>query len=493
MTRKIIEGVIGVILFTVLIYVGKAKIEAFYFNKGNDHYNRQQYQESARAFNDALKINLSNAATHYMLANAYSEGGKLTEAIAEYKYALKLDPNFIMVYPALASAYWNKGMQEEAVAVLKQAEEAGFNDEAAKNLLQEFSFDVSSNYLAKAVDAFMNNNKDDAFAILNRALEINPSFTYGYYTLAVFYYNDNKFEEAEKALNNAIRINNKFWIAYKLLGDIYFQKLQYEKAIDSYQTALALGKEDAVIYNDIGLALIQLERYREATTYLEKAFSRDPGNVNIHYSLASAYRDAGLFSKALAEYTAIATYNSTYPYLFNDIGEIYRNKGERVVSLEAFNRELVNANERLRSDPDNPVFLDSLAGALNGLGKYGEAKVIIEKAIKLNPRFRQAYLTLARIYEDSGHEKEALEALKKAKQLPGSSGFIEKDIRRLGDKELLPQQGHFFSVQTVYLKNGRKITGRIKDQDDEKIVLEILTGNTAGDLILYQHTIDRIE
>ncbi|MBM3245694.1 MAG: tetratricopeptide repeat protein, partial [Candidatus Omnitrophica bacterium] len=293
-------------------------------------------------------------------------------------------------------------------------------------------------------------------------------------------------------LNNAIRINNKFWVAYKLLGDIYFQKLQYEKAIDSYQTALALGKEDAVIYNDIGLALIQLERYREATTYLEKAFSRDPGNVNIHYSLASAYRDAGLSSKALAEYTAIASYNSTYPYLFNDIGEIYRNKGERVASLEAFNRELVHANERLRSDPDNPVFLDSLAGALNGLGKYGEAKVIIEKAIKLNPRFRQAYLTLARIYEDSGNKKEALDTLNKAKSFSGKAGFIDRDIYRLRKETEKAQDNYYLPIHTIYLKNGRRIDGSITEQDSEKVIIMVTLKNSSGQLVLYKNAIDRI-
>lgn len=62
-------------------------------------------------------------------------------------------------------------------------------------------------------------------------------------------------------------------------------------------------------------------------------------------------------------------------------------------------------------DPKNPGYLFELAKAEADLGKTGDAVEHLQKAIKIQPAAPMLHYTLARIYLDSGQEKEAVKEL----------------------------------------------------------------------------------
>jgi predicted Zn-dependent protease len=73
----------------------------------------------------------------------------------------------------------------------------------------------------------------------------------------------------------------------------------------------------------------------------------------------------------------------------------------------------------------------NLAYALQGADKPFEAKRIIDKVIALNPGYRHAYITLAKISEKLGDTVGATAALEKAKALSVRAKFIQGDIDRI--------------------------------------------------------------
>jgi tetratricopeptide (TPR) repeat protein len=130
--------------------------------------------------------------------------------------------------------------------------------------------------------------------------------------------------------------------------------------------------------------------------------------------------------------------------------------------------------------------LNNLAKAYNGIKEYQKAQEIIEDVIKEAPDYRDAYLTLADIKENTGNHKESLDALVKAKALSAGTNFIDKKIISLREE---PEP---VITDKVYLKNGRVIEGIIKEKTDKRVVLEIKIGSSEGEISLQQEDIERI-
>jgi tetratricopeptide (TPR) repeat protein len=264
-----------------------------------------------------------------------------------------------------------------------------------------------------------------------------------------------------------------------------------EKAISSYQRALSLNPSDPDLCNDLGIILMQMERYSEAQFYLKKASELKPENYDIRYSLASVYRDGGKLDEAISEYKKVIQDMPDYPNIHNDLGDIYRQKGQSEESLKEFNAEIEHSQVRLLAKPDDPFLLNNLAYALNGSGQPDRAMEIIEKVIAAEPNYRQPYITLAKIYERKGDFDAATEALHKARAVSNVSNFIDRDIERF-KKQLQTFGDDTYAIDTIYLKNGRQIHGRIKEEDSEKIILDVGFGGSTGTLTFYRNAIDRV-
>ena len=173
-----------------------------------------------------------------------------------------------------------------------------------------------------------------------------------------------------------------------------------------------------------------MENYQEALLFLKEASRLEPKNVNIRYSLASVYRDNGKLDQAILEYKAVLNLRSDYPNAHNDLGDIYRQLGQKAEATEAYKEEISICQARLRSAPEDFVSLNSIARAYNGIAGYNLAEEFIDKALAVNPDYQEAYLTLASVYKNSGKTKEALEALEKAGKLSTRKySFIERQIK----------------------------------------------------------------
>ncbi len=486
--KKIIESLVVLVLLVILIYCVGMKLAPFYYNRGVDYYEKGLYEEAAAFFKRSLKFNPLSMVTNYMLANSYKEKNMPDEAIEEYKRIIKIDPDYIQAYLAVAHIYWGKQMYPEALNHLKQAEKIAPLNQKVKDLLNSVSFEYAADCLNKGTDAFLAQDLPNARTLLNKALEIKPDFAYAYYMSAYFYFSEHNYNEAEKRLNHAIQLDHKLWTAYKLLAEVYSQAGDYEKAVVQYKLALSLNYNNASLHNDLSLALMQMERYQEALAYIKKAARIAPDNLDIRYSLASIYRDNGMFNEAISEYNKLAGAQPDHPNLYNDLGDIYKRQGKKEEALEAYNKQVSCLKPRLLDNPDNAELLNNLAHALNGIGDYHKAKEVIEKALSLQPNYAQGYLTLSKIYENLGSNKESLSALNNAKPLVGRPlSFIEKSAILL---ESTPERG--ILSHTIYLKNGRKISGRIKEESEEKVVLEVQLGNVIGSITFYRDTIEKI-
>jgi len=491
--RKSIRLLIILSLFILLIFLGWEKLPVLLYNQGCNYYERKLYDEAIAHFRKALEISPSSAIVHYSLANAYMEKGMPDKAIEEYKKTIQADHDYIQAYHALSRIYSSHEMYEEAISQLKQAEAILPADQYTKKLLEKVYYDYTFYLLDKSTELFLSGDKTGAHNLLNKALEIKPDFTFTHYTLAYLYFTEHNYDEALRRLNRLINIDSQYGPAYKLLGDIYFEKGIYKIAISNYKKALTLNSSDPTINNDLGLALMQMERYDEALIYLKEALRLQPDNLRIRYSLASVYRDRGMFTEAVSEYKKVVSYQSDYPNINNDLGDIYRVQGENKNSIEEYKKEIKYCNSRLLINQNDPETLNNLAYAFSGIGDYSHAKEIIDKVLAVRPNYRQAHLTLAKIYERAGNINKAMEELGVAKTLSTQTNFMDRDMGRLRSELNSPLKTSFINKYcTVYLKNGRQINGKVQEEDGEKIVLQVNFIDRTENLILYRNMIEQI-
>ncbi len=488
--RKVIDLLIFLVSLAVLIYFGRPKLSVFYNNKGFDYYNSNQYEEAIAYFEKSLKIKPSSI-THYNLANTYMKLKKEDIAIKEHKNSIQAGPGNADPYIALSRIYLDRQMYREVLNLLRRAEINFSADLTISKLHKQASLGYMLEIINNGTNAYLSGDTTEAHALLSTALEIDPNNAYPHYILGYFYMTDENYSRAEASLKEVLRLNPDFLPAYILLGNLHYEKGDYQKAISQYKAGLLIDPDNSYLHNSIGLSFMNMERYDEAIDHVKIALKISPDNLNIHYSLASLYRDNGLLDQALLEYKEILKRLPEYPRIHNDLGDIYAQQGKTEAAAEEYYREIESCRRKLTINPDDTNILNDIAYAHNRVGNHNKAKEIIEEVIKRYPRFRQAYLTLAKIEEEIGDNSKALAALTKAKSLSTQSGFIDKDIIRLkGGATFATEKTAFFDK--IYLNNGRMIEGIILKETEEKVVLEVQVGKTWGTTTLSWNEIKNV-
>ncbi|MHB8068565.1 MAG: tetratricopeptide repeat protein [Desulfobaccales bacterium] len=122
---------------------------------------RDQREQAARHFTEALRLNPANARAQNRRGEDLVAQGRIAEGIARFQTAVKLKPDFLEAYNNLGLAYASQGRMDQAIAMFHQAITLDPNFAAAyKNL-----------GLALACQG----RKQEARKMLEKAVQINPN------------------------------------------------------------------------------------------------------------------------------------------------------------------------------------------------------------------------------------------------------------------------------------------------------------------------------
>jgi tetratricopeptide (TPR) repeat protein len=93
--------------------------------------------KAVQALTRAAELEPDSARTHLLMAESLSDGGKLADAIPEYRAAIKLDPSLDAAYLGLATQYWKNRQFDEAVPLLKRTLAKSPEDPEANGMLAD--------------------------------------------------------------------------------------------------------------------------------------------------------------------------------------------------------------------------------------------------------------------------------------------------------------------------------------------------------------------
>jgi adenylate cyclase len=274
-------------------------------------------EEIAMAITDKLKITLldeekqlvkkccthnSDAYQLYLKGRFYlSRRAKwVLRAIEFFGQAIKIDPSFAAAYAGLADAYFISSFYSlyPGVAVMKKGKEAADRSIQLDLTLPEPYSSLGYYYTALVRDPEKGKQN------FEKALALNPAYTFARYTMALLYYT---------------------WTT----GEV-------DKGIGHCKLALEQEPLSANIYSVYSLILIAAGKYQEALENANISVDLDENTFLGHRCITIATRKLGQLDQGLVSAQSLVTYSRRHPHAVLDLLEAYTALGDRINALKLY-------------------------------------------------------------------------------------------------------------------------------------------------------------
>jgi tetratricopeptide (TPR) repeat protein len=212
----------------------------------------EEADEAARLSQAVIKLSPEMASAHQILGAAHHVGLRLDEAAAEYARALELDPKLATARQSLADLRRAGGKAEEALALYREQLTAAPGDKPARagvvlSLLDLGRKEEAERELAAALKddprnmallvgaSYWHAAKGDptqAQELANKAIEIEPRYTWAHIALARALVTQKRTLEAERVLRFARQYGNFPTLDYELASTLAATGLYEEAAAE---------------------------------------------------------------------------------------------------------------------------------------------------------------------------------------------------------------------------------------------------------------------
>jgi serine/threonine protein kinase/Flp pilus assembly protein TadD len=192
------------------------------------------------------------------------------------------------------------------------------------------------------------------------------------------------------------------------LGHAAHQHFDDEAAIPHYKRAVELDPNFAVAWAELGVASGNTGQTRQMDECIKKAFElKDRASEHEKLYIAGHYYDE-VTDEAPKVVEVYEQWKRTYPHEslpWDNLALTYEGLGQPEKSLE-------NASQSMRIDPKGNYAYQNLSDAYMSLGRFDEAKAVVDQAIaqKISPRTtRFMRFQLAYLHGDEAAEKRIVE------------------------------------------------------------------------------------
>ena len=337
------------------------KAKAQHVARGEALLKDKKFQEAAFEFRSALQIDEKLAGAHWGLSKSYEGLQRYQEAFEEMRTVVELDANNLDVRVKLGNYYLMGG--KESSAAVSEAERL------AKEVLQKDQNHIEGHILMGSV-LFAQNQKQEAFAELNHAVELDPKRVESYLSLARF---------------------------HAMSGDT-------ATAEATYQRAISVSSNSAMAHYEYGKFLVQMSRVDDAEKEFELGVQVEPSNREARFVLASFYLVNKRYAKAEDAYKALAELDKDTPQGRSVLGDYYGATG-RLDEAIAIYKEVVTKS------PDYSPAHYRLAELMLNRGDIANAKAEVDAILKKDANDRQAMILRARIEMQSGDSNDMKAAI----------------------------------------------------------------------------------
>jgi tetratricopeptide (TPR) repeat protein len=184
--------------------------------------------------------------------------------------------------------------------------------------------------------------------------------------------------------NRKVKLGSR---AIDALGDRLARQDKLRDALECYNEALQLDPNYAEGHNDLGMLSAGLGNMETALKEVGESVKLDPDYAVGFYNLGLLNESQGRTQESEALYRKAIEAKWDYLPPHNSLGKLLGNDGKLNEALHEFNRVLA-------LDPLSDEGRFNMAVTLMKLGRNDEAEWNFQEALRINPKYRQAYEAL---------------------------------------------------------------------------------------------------
>ncbi|HRD01068.1 MAG TPA: tetratricopeptide repeat protein [Candidatus Saccharicenans sp.] len=400
---------------------------------------QNDYERAAGFCEEALILNPGDLEAMNLQAISLRQAGRTQEAIHLYQLILNIKPDF-------SEALYNLGI---ALGELNRF------DEAEKVYLRAIRLNP---YLAQAHHNlgdlyFRQGRLDEAEEQFLKAIELSPGYTSAYLNLGEIYRRKRDIAKARECVEKALSLQPESVQARNLLGNILRESGKSTEALNEYQQVLARNPSSVQAYYNLGVSLTDLGRWEEARQAFEQAVKIDINMAEAYGGLGLCHLHRGEMDEAIKFLLKARELGFKNPALSINLSYAYMN-------IKDWQRAEEEASRAVADQPGLSLGYNNMGIALAQQNKFEEARIILEKALKVDPRDREAVINLAMVELSLQNEERALELFLRALALnpeDSQNGLICNNIAVI----YFHQENYELSWEFIQkaLKAGFKVDG----------------------------------
>jgi serine/threonine-protein kinase len=218
---------------------------------------------------------------------------------------------------------------------------------------------------------------------------------------------------AEATYRRAIQLQPSYWFGYSKFAGFYFNRGDYARAVEMFRRVTELAPDSARAFSNLGAAHHQLDQFEEALAAYRKSIAIEPTSL--------AFSNAGTTEFFLGRYAdasrdfakAVALTPERYDGWAN-LGDAYYWSGEEPRARDAYAHAIRLARGELEVNSRDPSARARLGVCLARTGERAAAREQIRQALALAPQDPRVLYNAALVASLDGHHDEALDWIARA-------------------------------------------------------------------------------
>jgi len=425
------------------------------YEKAIDFYNRHLYQEAVELFEEILGRKTSASSLYHNLSRVYCgqahrnlgiimfATGNFSTALGEFQKTLQFTKEHTDVYHFIGICQNNLGDFQGAVKTF--------------SIILEVEPSRVSTKLKLAIALHNLKMWDKAATIYENILDTNPRYADVHYRLGLATLGQGNFSQAVSCFEQAVGINPNYTEARKKLGVTRTYLGQFDIAIEHFKTILEKYPEYADILYFMGIAYSGQNELDSAIRAFEKACRANPSYKEAKIKLGILYCRKGDFAAGLHELKEASRLDPddrSLTHAIEAIQDIIEKQtytpeqqaailsklfgGEKPLNqtIREFNKHIqINPDfsdilpiikhfseedlslcemlippvqEYIKQHPEYPDLHNTLGNLYMKLDQTENAETCLKEAVRLNPQYVQARISLLKTLQKQSKMEEAL-------------------------------------------------------------------------------------
>lgn len=273
-----------------------------------------------------------------------------------------------------------------------------------------------------AVTIRRNHDYRSSAAIWRTVVARAPANPRGYTNLATALKSEGHDDEALALLQRAVEVDPSFPSAHFKLGNSYLARQEFALARTAFERSLALS-DDAETRGGLAIALFRLGRFAEAEGHFRRALELDPQDSDHHFGLANVLGALQRPREAEAELERVLALAPGHAEARANLATLLLARGAASAALEHCRIALAGA-------PDEARAALQLGQCLEVLGRTDEALQVYREAVRRSAGAPEPVALLARLLgtRPEASPAERSEALTLATRADAAAGSRRADL-----------------------------------------------------------------